>query len=188
MTATTSLPGRPTRCAGDHWGHALTGAAGAFADGGRRLRADPGRAHAWRPAAGAVLWRAGDELRARSRAGSRVVAVTTAPGCTCLQGSARPRTRRCGSPARLRRRCSRWWRGSARLRAVPSGCSAAWQRAAFGTQRPWVQIPPPRLKAFLPLRLATRRRFPGASESERYPRRSRPSCDRTACRRRAHQQ
>ncbi len=27
---------------------------------------------------------------------------------------------------------------------VPSGCSAAWQRAAFGTQRPWVQIPPPR--------------------------------------------
>src|SRR5262245_30657239 len=24
------------------------------------------------------------------------------------------------------------------------GCSAAWQRASFGTKRPWVQIPPPR--------------------------------------------
>ncbi len=25
-----------------------------------------------------------------------------------------------------------------------SGCSAAWQRASFGTKRSWVQIPPPR--------------------------------------------
>src|SRR5690606_12932218 len=25
-----------------------------------------------------------------------------------------------------------------------SGCGAAWQRASFGTKRPWVQIPPPR--------------------------------------------
>jgi hypothetical protein len=28
----------------------------------------------------------------------------------------------------------------------PPGCSAAWQRASFGTKRSWVQIPPPRQK------------------------------------------
>lgn len=27
---------------------------------------------------------------------------------------------------------------------MTSGCSAAWQRASFGTKRSWVQIPPPR--------------------------------------------
>ncbi len=31
--------------------------------------------------------------------------------------------------------------------ALPPGCSAAWQRASFGTKRSWVQIPPPRPNA-----------------------------------------
>ncbi|GAA2605757.1 hypothetical protein GCM10009863_19110 [Streptomyces axinellae] len=32
----------------------------------------------------------------------------------------------------------------AKVVVVASGCSAAWQRASFGTKRSWVQIPPPR--------------------------------------------
>lgn len=49
-----------------------------------------------------------------------------------------------------------------------SGCSAAWQRASFGTKRSWVQIPPPRqLKHQVRglIRLAGRAPewFPGAS-------------------------
>src|SRR6185295_5586751 len=63
---------------------------------------------------------------------------------------------RSGSPAARRPRCSLWCRadpgypdaphhgGGLRLLGTASGCSAAWQRASFGTKRSWVQIPPPR--------------------------------------------
>src|SRR5215472_7067952 len=49
-----------------------------------------------------------------------------------------------GCFAGQRLRSSRWYRRSARLLGRSAGCSAAWQRASFGTKRPPVQIRPPR--------------------------------------------
>ena len=65
-------------------------------------------------------------------------------GCTFRAASAPRRGRRSGSAAVRKPRCSRWFRGSARLLGRSPGCGAAWQRASFGTKRPPVQIRPPR--------------------------------------------
>ena len=76
----------------------------------RRLRPDPRRAHARRPAAHPGLRRAGHQLRPRPRAGQGLHQHTRAgraraPGCTSRPVSAPRRTRRSGSAATPRRRC-----------------------------------------------------------------------------------
>ena len=94
---------------------ALPRAAGARPVRRRRLRPAALRAHPRRPAAGAVLRGAGHQLRHRPGAGPLAAPLgradagraRPAPGCTSRPAWAPARTRRCASPARRRRRCSR---------------------------------------------------------------------------------
>src|SRR5215472_4635473 len=70
--------------------------------------------------------------------------ATPTRGCTYRPALVPRPMPRFGCVADRRLRCSRWYLGSARLLGRSAGCSAAWQRASFGTKRPPVQIRPPR--------------------------------------------
>ena len=76
----------------------------------RRPRSDPGRPHPWWPGLRPGDRRAGHQLRPRPETGQGPLPAlrrrTGPPGCTCRPVSARPRSPRFASPARLRRPCS----------------------------------------------------------------------------------